>query len=186
MNQRNQRSVQANKKELQIKNEKELDLTVFKKEKCQVVARKTEIDDRKIGGKKTTMARSNYNMLNTNQENELLGVRTGLKVYSEKPKPVAVDAPKKEEVEEKKEEKKEEKEETPKRKYSGRAERKQSGELRRGGRPRGYQKEGYLKPDERKAGVKPKSSRGGRTSGQGQARTTGPKINIDDNAFPTL
>lgn len=123
-----------------------------------MVARKTEIDDRRIGGKKTTAARINYNMMNTNQENELLGVRTGLTVYSEKPKPVAVDAPKKEEVEEKKEE-------TPKRKTSGRAERKQSGEQRRGGRPRGYQKEGYLKPDERKAGVKPKSSRGGRTSG---------------------
>lgn len=108
---------------MQIKNEKELDLTVFKKEKCEIISRKAEIDDRKIGGKKTTVARTNYNILNTNQENQLLGVRTGLKVYSEKPRPV--EGPKMEEVIQ---EKKEDIQEKPKRKFSGKAERKQSGE----------------------------------------------------------
>lgn len=144
-----------------------------------MVARKAEIDDRKIGGKKTTVTRETHKILNTNQENELLGLRTGLRVYAEKPVREV-----REVKEEKTEEKKEEVEEKPKRKTSGRVSgdrRKYSGERR----APTYQKEGYLKPDQRKSGVKPKSSRGGRPQGQTQ-RTAGPKVNLDDNAFPTL
>lgn len=142
MKQRQQRSLQASKQELVIKNEKELDLTTFKKEKCELISRKVEIDDRKIGGKKTTVARTNYNIINTNQENELLGLRTGLKVYSEKPR-VEVPVQKADEkAEEKVQEKPQEKEERPRRKFSGKAERKESGEGRRGRGGR-YQKEGY-------------------------------------------
>jgi hypothetical protein len=56
-----------------------LDLKVFKKEKCELISRKTEIDDKKTSGKvKTTVAKESHKIQNTNAENELLGLRTGL------------------------------------------------------------------------------------------------------------
>lgn len=40
----------------------------------------------KTGGKKTTKVKENYNIINNTENKELLGLRTGLKAYSEKPR----------------------------------------------------------------------------------------------------
>ncbi len=40
----------------------------------------------KTGGKKTTKVKENYNIINNTDNKELLGLRTGLKAYSEKPR----------------------------------------------------------------------------------------------------
>lgn len=60
------RQAQQAQRELQIKKEKDLDLTEFKKDKCELISRKAEIDDRKIGGKKTTVAKETHKIINVN------------------------------------------------------------------------------------------------------------------------
>lgn len=64
-----------------------MDLKVFKKEKCELISRKAEIDDFKTSGKiKTTITKESHKVMNTNADNDLLGLRTGLTNYVEKPK----------------------------------------------------------------------------------------------------
>jgi len=61
-------------------------LSAFKKDKCELIVKKADIDDLKTGGKKTTKVKENYNIINNTENKELLGLRTGLKAYSEKPR----------------------------------------------------------------------------------------------------
>jgi len=61
-------------------------LSAFKKDKCELIVKKADIDDLKTGGKKTTKVNENYNIVNKTDNKELLGLRTGLKAYSEKPR----------------------------------------------------------------------------------------------------
>lgn len=61
-------------------------MSAFKKDKCELIAKKADIDDLKTGGKKTTKVKENYNIINNTENKELLGLRTGLKTYSEKPR----------------------------------------------------------------------------------------------------
>ena len=52
-----------------------------------MIDRKAQIDDYNIGAKKTTKTKENYKIQSVNAENELLGLRTGLKTYNENDKP---------------------------------------------------------------------------------------------------
>jgi hypothetical protein len=47
----------------------EMDLTTFKKEKCELMSRKAEIDDRKVGSKKTTVTREQHKVMSVNADN---------------------------------------------------------------------------------------------------------------------
>jgi len=48
--------------------------------------KKAPVDDLKSGNKKTTKVKENYNIINNTENAELLGIRTGIVTYSEKPK----------------------------------------------------------------------------------------------------
>jgi len=58
----------------------------FKKDKCEMIEKKAPIDDLKSGNKKTTKVKENYNIVNNTDNGELLGIRTGIITYSEKPR----------------------------------------------------------------------------------------------------
>lgn len=156
------------------------------------MSRKAAIDDYNHGGKKTTVAKETHKMLNVNQDNAILGIKTGLKLYTEKPfdpenpekreQRPRQERPREERPREERPEKKERKVSGAERKNSGEARRKTSGEAKKGGKS--YQKESYVKPDERKAGVKPRSSK----PQQQERQQAAPKSKFVDNdqSFPTL
>jgi len=128
---------QAQKVEKKLKSESELDLKSFKKENCQLVSKKADIDDYVIGGKKTTKTKEHHKIGNLSAENELLGLRTGLKTYTEKPEGEREErAPR---------EQRPPREERPKREHkkSGEVEEKKEGYKKEAANGGKYQKEGY-------------------------------------------
>ena len=77
---------QIEKPNKQQNQQKDIDLSGFKKDKCELVQKKKDIDDNKTGSKKTIKTNEMHNIMGSNDNKELLGLRTGLQAYSEKPR----------------------------------------------------------------------------------------------------
>jgi len=74
---KNKREMEKHQQKEQ-KEQKDIDFSGFKKDKCELIEKKKEIDDNKSSSKKNTKINEMHIILGSNDNKQLLGLRTGL------------------------------------------------------------------------------------------------------------